>query len=263
MSPLRIKDADALPAVIVASQTTMRTIAVWVLLTALMCVSSLLCMSAPALAGGHAEDAAATRAYLGASEFYARGAFTESPASTAAVEARARSIAKECPSSLTYAPRDEAFEELTEATEMTVVYAGVAPVRSATLRLANVIAHLRWSNSKLTRLVRSQAVGERLIAALALPDVCADIDGWRMSTYTRLPSSVTEFMARVLAIEGEPSEESRETVILHLLKPYEGRAERRTVARIEQLEVRNGRRLATAIALARRKLASALGVSAL
>ena len=146
---------------------------------------------------------------------------------------------------------------------MTVVYAGVAPVRSAALRLADAIAHLRWSSSRLTRLVRAQAVGEIELAKLALPDVCVDIDAWRMTAYTTPSSGVTGFIARVFKIEGELSEESRETVILRLLRPYEGPAERRTVKRVQQLEARRGKQLDAAIAHVRGKLAVALGVSAL
>jgi hypothetical protein len=148
---------------------------------------------------------------------------------------------------------------------MTVVYAGMAPVRSAALRLAHAIAHLSWSSRKLTRLVRSQAVEERSLARLALPNVCADIAAWRMSAYTTLLPSVTEFLVRVFMIETsvEPSEESREAVVMRLLARYESPAERLIVKRIDQLEARSGKRLTAAIAVARTKLAAALGVSAL
>lgn len=234
------------------------------LLAGLACVGWL-CASAPGLAAGQPGDAASTQAYLRASESYARRTYAEAAASATAIEARASEIARECPSALTYAPRDAEFAELTEATEMTVVYAGVAPVRSAALRVAHAIVHLRWSSGRLTRLVRSQAVEERSLARLALPDVCADIAAWRMSAYTALLPDATGFLARVQTIESGvgPSEESLEVVIMRLLRPYEGPAERRIVKRMEQLEARRNRRLRTAIAVARTKLAAALGVSAL
>ena len=222
-------------------------------------------MSAPALAAGRADDAAATQAYLRASAAYARSAYAQVAVRVAAVEARASEIAAECPSALTYAPRDAGFEELAEATEMSMVYADEVPVRSATLRLAHAIAHLSWGSSRLTRFVHSQAVAERSSATLALPDVCADIAVWRASAYATLPPNATGFVARVYAIESGdgPSEESREAVIPHLLRPYEGPTQRRAVKRIERLERLADRRLAAAIAAARRKLAGALGVSVL
>ncbi len=242
----------------------MRILTVRRLFVGLACVGSLY-VSAPALAAGRADDSAATQAYLSASESYARRASAEAAVSVAAIEARASEIATECPSALSYAPRDAAFGELAEATEMTVVYSGAAPVRSATLRLAQAIAHLSWSRRRLTRLAHSQAVEERSRATLALPDICADIAAWKASAYATLPPSATGFLVRLYAIESGvgPSEESPEAIILRLLRPDEGPAERRAVKRMEQLEVQTNRRLTAAVAAVRTKLAAALGVSGL
>ncbi len=242
----------------------MRHFAMRKLLSALGCVG-LLCVSAPGLASGRPDDAAATQAYLRAGESYARSAYAEVAPSAAAIEARASKIATECPSVLTYAPRDEAFEELTEATNLTVIYTGLAPVHLAMLHLTQAIAHLSWSSNRLTRLVRSQAVDEHSLATLAPPDVCADIAAWRMSAYTAVPPSTTAFLARLYPLEEGvgPSEESLEVVIGRLLKPYEDRAERRTVKYTERLEERRDRRVTAAVVAARAKLAAALGVSAL
>ena len=134
-------------------------------------------------------------------------------------------------------------------------------------RLSRTIAHLRWSDRRLTRLVHAEAGEERGIVTLVLPDVCADITAWRASAYAALPPSAAGFLARVQAIESssivEPSEESREAVIVRLLRPYEGPAERRTAKRIEHLEAEIDRRLTAAAAAVRAKLAAGLGVSAL
>jgi hypothetical protein len=59
------------------------------------------------------------------------------------------------------------------------------------------------------------------------------------------------------------SEESREAVILRLLRPYEGPAERRTAKRIERLEAQIGKRPTATETAAQARLAAALGVSAL
>ena len=72
------------------------------------------CLTTPALAAGRADDVAATRAYLRASLAYERTINREAADGVAAVEARASGIAGECPSALTYAPRDAAFGELGE-----------------------------------------------------------------------------------------------------------------------------------------------------
>lgn len=236
------------------------------LIAGLVC-AALACLPAHALAAVHANDAAATRAYLRASDAYALDASAVLQEHVAALEARASEIAGECSSALTYAPRDEAFAELSEEIVTVVVYASAAPERSLLLRASKEIGHLRWSNSKLTRLVSLRAAEESGIATVALPDVCEEIAAWRASAYAELPRSASRFLARSEAIEAEvfvgPSEESRETAILRLLKPYESPVDRRIAERVERLEARLGRRFSSAISAVKAKLEDALGASVL
>jgi len=224
------------------------------------------CMATPSMAA-HASDATATRAYLHASDAYALDASAELKGRVAAMEARASEIALECPSALTYAPRDEAFSELSEEIGAVVVYASAAPERSLLLRASKEIGHLSWSNSRLTRFVRLRAAEESGVATIALPDVCAEIAAWKASAYAALPQSASRFLARSEAIEAEafvgPSEESRETAILRLLRPYESPADRRIAERVERLEAQSGRAFSSAISAVETKLANALGASAL
>ncbi len=237
------------------------------LLTAWLTCVGCACMPTPSLATANASDAAATRAYLRASDSYALDASAGLLERVAALEARASEVAGECPSALTYAPRDEVFAELGEEIVTVVVYASAAPERSLFLRAAQEIGHLRWSNSKLTRLVRLRAAEESGVATIALPDVCADIAAWRASAYAALPHSTSSFLARSQAIEAESfvglSEESRETAILRLLRPYESPTERRIAERVERLEAQFGRRVSSAISAAKAKLGNALGASVL
>ncbi len=235
------------------------------LIAALACMACA-CLPAPALAATHADDAAATRAYLRAENAYEDSAYAEMGARVATMEARAAQIAGECPSALTYAPRDTAFGELGGEAVTTVFLAGLAPVRPMLSRLSGLIVHLRWSDHRLSRLVQAEAGEERGLLGLALPDVCIDIATWKASAYAALPQSAAAFLAHVQAIESssfvEPSEEFREAVILRLLRPYEGPAERRTAKRIARLEAKSGREVGTAVAAAQAKLAAAWGVSA-
>jgi hypothetical protein len=236
------------------------------LIAGLVCATSA-CLPASALASIHTDDVAATRAYLRAADMYERSTYAEVGVSVAAIEAHAGEIGIECPSVLTYAPRDAAFGELGEEANRTAFFAGTAPERSALLRLAHTIEHLRWSDRKLTRLVHAEAAGEGAFATLALPDVCADIAAWKANGYAALPQSAARFLARVQAIESlsvtGPSEELRETAIMRLLRPYEKPAERRTARRIERLEAQINRRLRAAGTIAETKLAAVLGVAAL
>jgi hypothetical protein len=225
------------------------------------------CLSTPAVAATRVDNHAATRAYLRASEAYQRSATTEVAARVAATEARASEIVGECPAALAYAPRDEAFEELGGEADVTAFLAGAASMRSTGLRLADAIAHLSWSDRRLTRLVHVEAAQEQMAAALALPDVCADIAAWKASAYATLPQSALRFLARSRAIELLSfvgfTEESRETLIMRLLRRFERPAEVRTAKGIEHVEVQIVKRVEAAALAARDKLAAGLGVPAL
>ncbi len=225
-------------------------------------------LPAPAFAAGaHARDVQATRTYLHAYETYVPEAELGVGAQVAAIDMRESEVAARCPSALTYAPRDAAFEELSEELATAQWYAGVAPIRSIMLRLAGVIADLSWSDDELTRLVHAEAREELADVALVLPDVCAEIEAWKASGYASLPSGVSEFLAHVEAIEAEPtprrSEESREKLIMRLLRRYETPAERRLVRGLERREERSLKRRETGAIAARSKLVAALGGSEL
>ncbi len=236
------------------------------LIAGLACAASA-CLPAHALASVHSDDVAATRAYLGAAYAYEHGAYAEVAARTAAIEARASEIGGECPSVLTYAPRDAAFAELGEEAETTAFFLGMEPQRPMLLRLAQTIERLRWSDRRLTRLVRAEAAEERAIVTLALPDPCADVAAWKASGYAALPPSAATFLARERSLESRsvvgPSEESRETAIMRLLRPYERPAQRRIARRIERLEAQIDSRQRAAQASAEKTLAAAWGVATL
>jgi hypothetical protein len=224
-------------------------------------------LPSPALAAARPHNDAATDAYLLASGAYARGAYSQLRVSAASIEDSVHQVAAECPSALTYAPRDAAFTELGEEAQLTLWFAASKPLLSSIMRFAQAIGHLSWSDHTLTRLVRAQAAEEREIAVLTLPDLCADIRPWKASAYAVLPQTVSAFVARGSALEyGSsigPSEEPREAVILRRLRHYEGRIERAAAKRIEALEARLGRRLGATLTSAQAKLAAALGVSRL
>lgn len=222
------------------------------------------CVLTPSLAAGGVDDAAATRAYLRAYYVYERGIEGDVTAAVNAIRTHAIEIAGECPYVLTYAPRDAAFDELGEEVDATLYLAGAAEMRPAMLGLANAIAHLRWSDRKLTRLVHAEALEEKAFAMLASPNVCADIAGWRETAYATLPAGATRFLARLNAIESLSfvgfTEETREAMIMRLLNRYEGRSARRVVKRTERIEAQIGNRIQAARAVALKKLATALGV---
>ena len=256
----------AIPVVLgaVARALALRRRVAW--LAASMCLLTCACLPAAAFASVRMTDRAATRAYLRATYADERVLYTELARIVASIEARADGIASECPGTLTYAPRDAAFEELGEEAQMSAFYAGLAPVRASTLRFAHALRRLRWSDHGVTRLLRAEATEEQAKATLALPDPCADIAAWKAGAYATLPQSAASFLARVHAIESASSRaqsQAREAEFRHLLGPHEAPSQRRLANRIERLEQRVDARIAAAQSAADKKLAAALGVPVL
>lgn len=226
----------------------------------------LACLYVPGLASAAGKESVrSTQAYLQADYAYTRAVARDAGASAAAITARAAMIAGECPSVLTFAPRDGAFGEVAQTIERSVWLANVDPVRAATLRFVDEIGHLRWADKKLTQLVRAVAAQERFAATVTPPAVCASVEAWKNSAYTTLPAAVGAFVSRLEAIEAAEgfSEESLEARIEHRLRRYANPHERRLAGAVKRLEGIAERRLDTAFAAARRKLEAALGASPL
>jgi hypothetical protein len=222
----------------------------------------------PALgASAEAHDAQATGAYLHALEAYVPVTAFAVGEELAAMEVRESEVARQCPSALTYAPRDAAFEELGEELSTAQWYAGVAPIRSSLLRMANAIEHLSWSEHRLTELVHEEAREELADAAVVLPDVCGEIEAWKASGFAVLPSGVSAFLDHVEAIEASStvgiSEEPREQLIARLLARYETPTGRKLAERLERLERQSNQRRIAGGETARKKLVAAMGVAEL
>ena len=203
----------------------------------------------------------ATLAYLRASAAMVRAEYDALGAMAAAVDARERAIASECPAALAYAPRDEAFWEILEEAGGSTAFAAAIPVHHALVRLVHAIDHLRWSDRRLTALVRLRAEGEAATARLTVPNVCVDIAAWRSGAYASLPASSDRYVAQVAVVELGDVGGSREASILRQLEPFEGRTAKRIAARVKRLEARKEKRLDTIDEAAQKSLAAALGVN--
>lgn len=224
------------------------------------------CCVSPGLAqAAGPEGLRSTDAYLQASYAFVRAELRDVGESAASIAARAGAIAGECPSALTFAPRDSAFGEVAEAIDRGVWLANAEPVRSATLRFASRVGRLEWADRKLTKLVGAQAAWESWAAMVTPPAMCAAITAWKASAYTALPAAVGAFLSRQEALEEAVgfSEESLEERIERRLRRYEDPRERRLAGEVERLERVVYTRLHVAQTAARRELEAALGVSSL
>jgi hypothetical protein len=104
-------------------------------------------------------------------------------------------------------------------------------------RFARIVQRLRWSNPKLTRLLRSLALEEAEQSAILPPDLCSDLKFWVASGYTAVSAGTKRYLHRlsvvssITVIESEPHEPASNflkltALVAYRLKPYEDHADR-------------------------------------
>jgi hypothetical protein len=165
-------------------------------------------------------DRAATRAYLQARYAYEQALVADAPASNAAVERFAGSLAGECPGVLAGArheplntllgsprrsPSPRQMGESNRESRQRGALQGelslalglrlIEPDRQAALAYARAVGSLRWSNEALTVLERTGAAELEWELQSAPPGVCADMKAWVASGYTTL-SPATKTLIR-------------------------------------------------------------------
>jgi hypothetical protein len=214
----------------------------WLLLITLAAIT---CSVTPALGRVRASDARATHDYLEARialqrETGAEGGAAEFKAITA-LEAQVKT---ECPGVLAGAPPHSKGEKINQSEgevrdELLSVTFGAAErvEHPAYARFARIVRRLRWSNPKLTRLLRSLALEESEQSAISPPNLCADLKFWVASGYTAVSAGTKRYLDRrsvvssITLIESEPHEPASNSfkltaLVAYRLKPYEDHADR-------------------------------------
>ena len=225
-----------------------------------------LALGAPAARAAAGNDRAATHAYLAATVGLDEALLANMPASSAAGEAVAARLQRECPGVLSApagaprapgavkgkpSPRQRGetarmFQQLTalrfELAD-TLLYAVYAPDRTAVAAYAQTIRNLRWGEPRLAEAVAGAAafVEEELGGGGSAHDLCGDIRFWIASGYRALAPGTKEAGEQLSRIIGaalggvlEPSAES----LAALLERSAGPAERALTARISLLNYR-------------------------
>jgi hypothetical protein len=183
--------------------------------------------------GNHAKakNIATTRAYIQADYTLAHTARINMQTGEAAIETLRQTLGAECPMAAAASPENEAAAALSNevigAMSIVFIRADVQVVDG----FAETVAHLLWSNPKLTRKVKAYAAKFKVLAALEMPDVCGDVRAWAASGYRTLPASTTQFDERYKANNVGIGE-----VPTHLLAPYEDSSERGVLALTRQFE---------------------------
>jgi len=193
-----------------------------------------LAMVGPAWAGAKPDNGGATWTYLKADYSFGRTVYANlSPAGERAVSGVIGRIGRECPHVLAGAPAAEGRDRLGHEVGIAVLYAALTPDVRPALDFARTVGRLRFTDGRLTRLIRLQAAANRSQARLllALPDLCADARAWVSSGYRRLSASTVRFLATT---EGQSAETEVEP--LPMLARYEGPRARRLARRIKVLQ---------------------------
>lgn len=205
---------------------------------------ALACFDAPAVGQVTPSDAAATHAYLNGRIVLERAQATDEPAELKAIAALEAQVFSECSGVLVGAPPHVKGEKTNQSADevnqelLSVGFGAAEQVQHpADARFAKTVRRLRWSNSKLTRLLRSLAIEQAEQAAIPPPDLCADMKFWVASDYTAVSTGTKDFLHRhsvvssITQIESEPHEPVSDifnlnALVAHRLKPYEDHADR-------------------------------------
>jgi hypothetical protein len=210
----------------------------------LITIAAMACSGAPAVARVSASDAVATHAYLKARIVLQRAMVAIGPAELTAIKALAAQVKAECPGVLAGAPPHVKGEKTSKSKlevsrELLSTSFGAAEHvgHQVDARFARTVRRLRWSNPKLTRLLRSLAIEQAEQSAIPLPNLCSDMKFWVASGYTTVSAGTKKFLHRhdvvasITLIESEPHEPVSDifnlnALVAHRLRPYENHADR-------------------------------------
>jgi hypothetical protein len=177
------------------------------------------------------QDRASTHAYIQANFALERAADASIAPTEAAAALLNQKLGQECPQVAAGSPQDaesqKASYEIAGAL-WSISYGAVAGPIST---FAQAVEPLHWSNPKITRIARHYAQSLTELAALPMPDICADVRTWSASGFHALPAPLLSFVQHAESIEGH-------TIPPRLLAPYERPSDRAIVASTSRLETK-------------------------
>jgi hypothetical protein len=210
----------------------------------LLTLAAIMASGTPALARVTASDAAATHAYLEARISLRRAPGVTESTELQAIAALEAHLKTECPDVLAGAPphvKGERTNPSVGEISSELVSAGFGAAEHVQYpsyeRFAKTVRRLRWSNPRLTRLLRSLALEQAEQSAIPTPNLCSDLKSWVASGYTGVSAGTKAFLHRrsvvssITQIESEPHEPvsyifNLNGLVAHRLKPYEDHADR-------------------------------------
>jgi hypothetical protein len=176
-------------------------------------------------------DRAATRVYIAANYELVRAARTNLHAGEAAIRRLVSQTVGECRGAGEGSSATQAASEVSEEIVGTMVAIAYRPDAGAIDAFVAAVRPLRWSNRRLTRIVRVYLRKLENLAVLAPADICGDVKAWAADGFETAPEGTTRFNKLYLAADIEAEE-----VPLALLAPYEDRHEMTLLRRTQKLE---------------------------
>jgi hypothetical protein len=159
---------------------------------ALVAAVTLLAML-PASAPATSVDVASTGTFVQAYYTLVRNARAHLRAAEAVPRAVLAQVRRECPHAAAGSPQNGASTQLSNEVVGAIVLSAYHLGLPALNRFVAAAGHLRWSDRRLTRTVRSYVSDLRVLAKLAPPHVCADVGAWVASGYRTLPAATVAF----------------------------------------------------------------------
>jgi hypothetical protein len=184
---------------------------------------------ATAMAKDTPQDIASTHAYIQANYALARATEAEVAPAQTAVEALKQKLGQECPLVGAGSPENTASEPMSYEVAVALWSTSYGMDAGPISTFANTVKKLHWSDPRLTQLAHSYATDLYELSALALPDLCGDVNAWKATGFQTVPADTASLYRRVQAIEPH-------TLPRSLLTPYVRPSDRGVLARTTHLE---------------------------
>jgi hypothetical protein len=199
---------------------------------------------APGSALASSGDEAATQTLARATDTLVRAASPDVNRGLANVKNYASQLVGQCPRAAAGSPQNGDSEQLNDELIGALTVVGYRTAAAPIATFARAVRGLRWSNSRLTRAVKTYSTKLHELSTLAVPNVCGDIQAWTASGFKTLPASTVAFVRRFFAVTPEAEEIP---LIIKLLLPYATPSDVPILHRVERLETRLGEAEADAV----------------
>jgi hypothetical protein len=175
------------------------------------------------------QDRVSTHAYIQANFALERAADASIAPTEAAAALLNQKLGQECPQAAAGSPQNAESQKASYEVAGALWSISYGDVAGPISTFAQAVKPLHWSNPKITRIAQHYATSLTELAALPMPNICADDRAWSASGYHTLPTPLLSFVQHAESIEGH-------TIPPRLLAPYERPSDRAVVASTSRLE---------------------------